>query len=300
VKGFVRKPYVYAGVALIAAVAWAFISAGGAIVNGHPSYWVLYFGAGALGLAAVLFGVAKRARRTILWAAALATVGLGVVAGFAWWLTPFEATGRALVALESDDTVSVTSSPSEITMAPVGAAAVVGVIFQPGARVDARAYGAILRPIAEAGVQVVIVKQPFGVAFLASGFASTWAADHPEVPRWVVAGHSLGGVVAAENAADPDSIDDLVLWASFPGSDVSSEPFEAVSVFGTKDDLTTTTDIEASIGDLPDGTSFVAVDGAIHGHFGDYGVQPGDGEPEISREEAQELIVQATLAFLTS
>jgi hypothetical protein len=40
------------------------------------------------------------------------------------------------------------------------------------------------------------------------------------------------------------------------------------------------------------------VDGAVHGHFGDYGIQPGDGEPGISRAEAQEQIVQATLAFL--
>lgn len=299
-RGLVRKPYVYAGVALIAASTWALLSAGGAIVNGHPTYWAFYSGAALLGVAAVLVGVAKRARRTIAWVAVLATIGLGVVAGLAWWLTPYEATDRALVALESDDAVVVTSSVSEITMAPVGSLMDVGVIFQPGAQVDARAYAGILRPIAEAGFRVVIVKQPLGVAFLASGFAPAWAADHPDVRRWAVAGHSLGGVVAAENAAAPNAIDDLILWASFPGSDISSEPFEAVSVFGTEDDLTTTADIESSIDDLPDGTTFVAVDGAIHSHFGDYGVQSGDGEPEISRAAAQEQIVQATLAFLTS
>jgi hypothetical protein len=284
-------------VALIAVVTWALLSAGRAIMNGHPSYWAFYLGTALLGVAAVLVGVARRARRTMAWAAVLATIGLVAVAALAWWLIPFEATGRALVALESDDAVVVTSSASAITMTPAGPADV-GIIFQPGARVDARAYGRILRPVAEAGYQVVIVKQPLGVAFLASGFAPAWAADHPEVGRWVVAGHSLGGVVAAENAAAPNAIDDLVLWASFPASDMSSEPFEAVSVFGTDDALTTTADIEASIDDLPDGTTFVAVDGAVHGHFGDYGIQPGDGEPGISRAEAQEQIVQATLAFL--
>ena len=41
--------------------------------------------------------------------------------------------------------------------------------FQPGARVDPRAYAAILRPLAESGHVVVIVKQPLGIAFLATG-----------------------------------------------------------------------------------------------------------------------------------
>ena len=183
-------------------------------------------------------------------------------------------------------------------MRPAGEPPEVGVVFQPGARVDARAYAHILRPVAEAGYEVVIVKQPFGVAFLASGFAPDWAANHPEIPKWVVAGHSLGGVVASQNAADPNALDDLILWASFPGTDLSDSTFDAVSVFGTNDGLTTLDDIEDSIDDLPDGTNFTAVEGAVHSHFADYGAQPGDGEPGISRGEAQELIIRATLAFL--
>lgn len=297
--GIVKKPYVYAGLALLAVSGWAFVSDGGAIVNGHPSYWVLYLGAAGFAVAAVVIGVMWRSRRTRVWLSVLSTTGLVVLAGFAWWLAPFEATDRALVALESDDSVAVTSSISEITMAPVGLPTEVGVIFQPGARVDARAYARVLRPVAEAGYRVVIVKQPLGIAILASGFAPAWAADHPEVARWVVAGHSLGGVVAAENAATPNAVDDLILWASFPASDLSSEAFGVMSVFGTNDGLTTTEDIEASMGDLPDGASFVAVEGAIHSHFGDYGSQRGDGMPGLSRDEAQALIVQATLDFLS-
>ena len=136
------------------------------------------------------------------------------------------------------------------------------------------------------------------MAFLASDFAPGWAEDHPGVDRWAVAGHSLGGVVAAQNASAPNTINDLVLWASFPGSDLSDGLFAAMSVFGTNDGLTTTSDIEESTTDLPSGTLFEPVEGAVHSFFGDYGAQPGDGDPGVSRTDAQAQIVGATLSFL--
>ncbi len=79
---------------------------------------------------------------------------------------------------------------------------------------------------------------------------------------------------------------------------MSGSTFDAVSIFGTNDGLTTLDNIDDSIEDLPDGANFVPIDGAIHSHFGDYGLQPGDGEPGITRQEAQNLIVSTTLAFM--
>ena len=43
---------------------------------------------------------------------------------------------------------------------------------------------------------------------------------------------------------------------------------------------------------------FAAVQGGVHAFFGDYGAQPGDGDPGISREAAQEQITAATVDFL--
>lgn len=298
--GVARKPYAYGGLVALLVIGWAFATAGSAIVNGHPSYWAAYGAAALVSTLALVLAVAWRVRPTRWWLAVLAAAGLLVVAGAAWFVAPFTAAERALAAMESDAGVIVASSTSQITLTPSDKVAKTGLVFQPGARVDARAYAHILRPVAEAGYQVVIVKQPLGVAFLAAGFAPTWAEQHPEVERWVVAGHSLGGVVAAQNAAEPNAIRDLVLWASFPASDVSGEAFSAVSVFGTRDGLTSTTQIDESIDDLPPGTEFVAVEGAVHSSFGDYGTQPGDGAPTISREDAQSQIIAATLTFLSS
>ena len=223
-----------------------------------------------------------------------------VVAGLAWWAAPFAPSPPALLALHSDDRVTVTSALNRIEMSPVGGRTGLGLVFHPGARVDARAYAGILRPIAEAGHEVVIVKQPLGIAFFARGFAPSWSEEHPEIGRWAVGGHSLGGVVASENAADENELDDLVLWASFPATDISERTgLRTVSIFGTNDGLTTPEEVDASKADLPEGTSFLPVEGAIHSHFGDYGLQPGDGEPGIPRAEAQKMIIDGTLAFLT-
>ena len=42
----------------------------------------------------------------------------------------------------------------------------------------------------------------------------------------------------------------------------------------------------------------LAVEGAVHSFFGDYGEQPGDGTPTISRDDAQRQIVAATVTLL--
>jgi hypothetical protein len=292
------KPYFVPAVLAAAVVVWMVIDRGDAIFAGHPSYAIFYVLAAAVAGSSILFATLRSGRRSRLWLTIPGAIGLIVLAGISWLLAPFPATEVAVAALQSDSAVSISSSSTEIVMRPAGEPPEGGLVFQPGARVDSRAYAHILRPLAEAGYEVVIVKQPLGVAFFAPGFAPGWAADHPEVARWVVGGHSLGGVVAAQNAADPNEIDHLVLWASYPAGDVSGSTFDAVSIFGTNDGLTTLDNIDDSIEDLPDGANFVPVDGAIHSHFGDYGLQPGDGEPEISRQEAQDLIVRATLAFM--
>ena len=53
--------------------------------------------------------------------------------------------------MDSDAAVTVTESATQIVMTPTGEVSSTGVFFQPGAKVDARAYAAVLRPLAEAG-----------------------------------------------------------------------------------------------------------------------------------------------------
>jgi hypothetical protein len=225
----------------------------------------------------------------------LATV---VPAALLIWLRPLGADDVALRALEDGDGVSVRSTNLVVRMDPANPKST-GLVFYPGAKVDPRAYAHILRPIAEAGYPVIIIKLPFNLAVLAPNAADTVVGDRDDdVDRWVVGGHSLGGAMAATYASEEhDELYGLLLYAAYPASDMSDRTgLDITSIHGTEDGLATVDDIEASKANLPPDTLFVPIEGGIHAFFGDYGPQAGDGIATISRGKAQAQIIEATLA----
>jgi hypothetical protein len=176
-----------------------------------------------------------------------------------------------------------------------------GLIFYPGARVDARAYAHLLQPLAAAGYLVVVVKEPFGLALLSADQPEKVLEVHPEIARWVVGGHSLGGVAASSFAdTHPAKVKGLLLYAAYPASKMARTDLRVVSIYGNADGLATPTDIEMSKARLPAKTQFVLVKGGVHSFFGDYGVQPGDGAPRVPRATAQAQIVRTSQALLAS
>ena len=286
-------------------VLWAGATAGDAILHGHPLYAVL-LGLTLLGSSLGLWRARRTrqsTRRQRLGTAVLLVTALVWIALMAW-LRPFQAVEPALAALRGDARVSVVESATRIVLTPTAPPRVTGVFFLPGARVDARAYAAVLRPLAEAGHVVVIDQPPLGIAFLSLTAHGSVKADHPERTRWVVGGHSLGGTVATlqadEGDADPAApVVGLVLHGSYPAGDVTSTLRAAVlSVSGTRDGLATPDKIAASRVDLPASTVFTPVEGAVHAYFGDYGPQPGDGTPTIDHDEARAQISAATATFV--
>jgi dienelactone hydrolase len=289
---------VIAAIGALAVVAWVFVTNAGPILAGHPSYLVLYGWVAAVGIGTIAFAWWKREADSKLWREivwAIVVVGVAIV-GF--WLNPFGATELGLSAMDGLETVTVTQSSNRIVLEPTSGDPTVGLVFYPGARVDARAYARILTPIAEAGARVVIVKEPLGIAFFATSAASSIIEDEPDIERWIVGGHSLGGVVAAAAADDGPPIEGLLLYASYPASDISGASVDVSSIYGTDDAIAPPSKVEASASDLPSDATFVPVDGGIHSFFGNYGFQRGDGDPGVSREEAQTEIVAASLALL--
>lgn len=223
-------------------------------------------------------------------------------AGFAWWATSTPEPGaRSRAALESDDRVRVVADDG-YTFRPVEPADV-GFVLYPGARVDPASYAVAARDIAEEGFLVVVPELTLNLAVLDASVAADVIAAHPDVDRWVVGGHSLGGAMAAGFAEDRrDDVSGLVLWAAYPpnGVDLSTADLAVASIFGTSDGLTTLDDIEDSRPRLPPETEFVAIEGGNHAQFGDYGAQERDEPATITFEEQQAQIVEATLRVLRS
>jgi hypothetical protein len=227
---------------------------------------------------------------------------LALVGGFVLWAsTPAGPMPEALPALESDAQVQVETEPWLI-FAPTAGPPAAGLVLYPGARVDPRSYAPAAHAIAADGYLVVIVPMPLNLAVLAPDRAAEVMAAFPDVGRWAVGGHSLGGAMAAHYAyGNPGAVQGLVLWAAYPasGDDLSGSSTTVSSIYATNDGLTTADDIAASQALLPSVTDWVSIEGGNHAQFGWYGPQRGDGTATISREEQQKQIVAGTLGLLS-
>lgn len=292
------------GVALIAVIITIAATSWSVLLANKLAYPVTLALSLLLGLWLVLSGLRPRKparsgpiRGLFRGLAALAGIGL---AATLLWLQPFAAEDIALDSLVSDDAVTVTDSRSSIRFEPANPAESpeppAGFVLYPGARVDPRAYAALASSIATAGHPVVVLKCPFDLALLCAGAAEDYLrADRP----WAIGGHSLGGTAASQLAETSTAIDGLIFWASYPLPDLSARTDLAVaSIYGSQDGLSTPADIDARRDLLPPDTEYVEVEGTVHSFFGDYGPQPGDGEPTVDRAVAQEQIVDATLEAL--
>ncbi|WP_354172228.1 alpha/beta hydrolase [Arthrobacter sp. UYEF36] len=226
---------------------------------------------------------------------------LGLVAALAW-LNPFTyqpgvPPGQAMGTTGTTRTTT-TEDATTITLAPQGTASA-GLVFYPGARVDARAYQDILRPLANAGHLVVILKVPLGTSLLHTDQARGAMDRHPGITTWSVGGHSLGGVSASAFAKSNPDVSGLLLFASYPADSMAeSGDLSVLSIFGSNDGLSTPDKIAASKPLLPPITIHATVVGGVHAFFGDYGEQPGDGVPGISREQAQQQIAAESVRFM--
>ena len=228
---------------------------------------------------------------------------LVVVAGaFIWWASnPLEAMPEAIMALESDQAVLV-SSGEWMVFSSQASSSPMGIIVYPGGHVDPRAYAPLARELASDGNLVVIPKMPLNLAVFDINVADEIIQANPNIEIWVIGGHSLGGAMAAEYVySNPSSVDGLFLWASYSAGNTDLSGFtnlEVLSIYGTEDG--DVEGIRASRERLPRNTLWVEIDGANHAQFGWYGEQPGDGVATISREAQQEIILENTFALLSA
>jgi hypothetical protein len=290
-------------------VVWVLATEWGGVTHAHPAYPILLgltlaVSVGVIVLLAVRPGKpggrGRLVRRIVVLILAAGWIAL------IFWLRPHTAVEPALAAMESTTEVTVTETATEIVLEPTGDTRGIGVFFQPGALVDARAYAAVLLPQAEAGHVVVIPKQPLNIAFLALGAFDAARQQHPEVTGWAIGGHSLGGTVAAMQGDSGQHDDEapavgLFFYASYPANDLSTAlGIPVVSISGSRDGLATPAKIDTSRANLPAETHFTVVEGGNHAQFGAYGPQSGDNPATISDDEARDQIAAATSRFLES
>ncbi len=181
-----------------------------------------------------------------------------------------------------------------------------GLVFYPGGNVDPHAYMESLSKFALSGImhQIVIVKMPANLAILDADKGKWMYSRFPYVKRWVVAGHSLGGVSACTLVHKwPHFFYGLALFAAYPqkSSDISWWTQSVLSIRGENDGFVSQKDIDSKIEYLQPSvyinsleefpmepasrTVHYTIPGGNHGYFGQYGEQKGDGKATISKDD---------------
>ena len=174
-----------------------------------------------------------------------------------------------------------------------------GLIFYPGGKVEYTAYAPLLRACAENGILCALVRMPGNLAVLDANAADGLQQEHPEITTWYIAGHSLGGAMAANYAAAHHTdFDGLILLAAYSTKDLTQTTLRVLSVYGAEDDVMNREAYEKNRGNLPADTTELVLNGGCHAQFGSYGPQDGDGVPTISGEEQIRQTADAISAFI--
>ena len=170
-----------------------------------------------------------------------------------------------------------------------------GFIFYQGAKVDPAAYSYIGQQLAEKGHFVMIPKLPFNIALLNANEGLSIIDDHPDVKRWYLIGHSLGGSAASTILGDSSKIKGIIFLASYP---IDAIDTPSLTVYGGRDGVLPVKDIEASKANVRSGATFHLIKDGNHANFGMYGKQKGDKSSLLSAKEQQDETLTVIEAFL--
>ena len=157
-------------------------------------------------------------------------------------------------------------------------------IFYPGAKVATEAYAPLMYQLAESGIDCFLVDMLFHMAFFGMNRAEEIMQEY-NYEAWYLGGHSLGGAMAANFAADyvedhTDGIRGLLLLAAYPTKDLSTSDMSVVTIC-----LQSMDKIVAGRELMPQDYKEVCIEGGNHAQFGSYGAQKGDGTAAIPAEE---------------
>ncbi len=191
----------------------------------------------------------------------------------------YRADGAARQALQGNEAAAVRQEDGLVIFAPEDPVA--GLIFYPGGKVEYTAYAPLMLALAEQDILCVIVQMPLNLAVLDVNAAAGIPQAFPQVSRWFIGGHSLGGSMAASYAAEhSDTFSGLLLLASYSTEKITG--LDVLSICGSEDGVLNWEKKEAYEENLPEDRVELIIDGGNHAQFGSYGPQDGDGQATIT------------------
>lgn len=220
-----------------------------------------------------------------------------VIGGLSWYVSDYYHADASVAALSQqqmsfdEDINGYVIQPEENVKS--------GIIFYPGAKVDELAYTTLMQKLSQQGYLCVISKMPFHFAVLDINAADSIISKYNQVDNWYMMGHSLGGAMAAQYTSEhSDTIKGLILLGAYSTQDLSSSSLNVVSIYGSEDQVLNREKYQKNYSLLPSHTQELIIEGGNHAQFGNYGIQPDDGDAKISADEQQNQTVRFIIQAL--
>lgn len=228
--------------------------------------------------------MSSKQKKILIISAVIAAV-IAIAAGVMTYLLDYyPADSEAAVSASSDYCTVIEYGDSLRAYEPFGGTKY-GMIFYPGAKIEYTAYEPLMEQLAEKGVLCLLVKMPFNLAIFDKDAADGMNSIYPEIEHWYIGGHSLGGTMAADFAAENSGIEGVVLLASFPSKDLSQTDMRVLSIYGSNDGVLDMKSYEKAKSKLPSDLTERVIEDGNHAGFAFYGEQRGDGTASISTAE---------------
>ena len=172
-------------------------------------------------------------------------------------------------------------------------------IFYPGGKVEYTAYTALMETLADNGILSILVEMPYNLAVFDIDAADGFIEQYPQIQHWYLAGHSLGGSMAASYlSSHADQYNGLILLASYSTADLSNTDLNVLSIYGSEDQVLNATKYTENLINLPSSYQEFVIIGGNHADFGMYGTQKGDGIATITTEEQIHVTAEKIVQFV--
>lgn len=174
----------------------------------------------------------------------------------------------------------------------------VGFIIYPGAKADERSYAYIAQQLNAEGHTAVIPNIPLHMSVWGPEQGLEILEDNPEVEKWFLIGHSLGGLPISQIAAkQPEKLEGIAFVASLMICDLSDTDLSAIRITAEHDGVMPDKMMESNLDYLPENSTSVMIEGANHNQFGAYWHPGFDGKATITWKEQQDQMISLILDF---
>jgi hypothetical protein len=243
-----------------------------------------------------------RGRKVLVWAVGI-VLALLLTIVIVYQVMVYSPSPEAKAAMKSDEQVTVSIGQAGYRFEPAAGEAKVmqpNVVFYPGGLVDPKSYAPLARELAEAGHRVYIASMPINLAFMGQNKADAFIAEHPD-EKYVIGGHSLGGVFASRYAAEHlDQIDGIFFLAAYAekAGSIADAKLPVLQITASNDGVLNWEEWGKGSAFMPSDTKYVTIEGGNHGQFGSYGAQKGDQQASISSQEQLDQVSRELLGWM--